>query len=116
MRLVCARDPPFRGRTEASLHRPGPPFVQIAAEGGFLPEPVLLEGSRKGTLLLAPAERADLIVDFSDVPAGSILILYNDAPAPFPAGDPSVDFDPNSREIAPPPTPGFGQNPWTPLQ
>ena len=41
-------------------------------------------------LLMAPAERADLIIDFSSVPAGSNLILYNDAPAPFPMGDPRV--------------------------
>jgi spore coat protein A len=40
-------------------------------------------------LLLAPAERADLIIDFSDIPAGSKLIFYNDAPAPYPCGDPS---------------------------
>jgi spore coat protein A len=43
------------------------------------------------TLLLAPAERADVIIDFSQVPVGSKLILYNDAPAPFPMGDPIND-------------------------
>ncbi len=41
---------------------------------------------------MAPAERADLIIDFSSVPAGSNLILYNDAPAPFPGGDPRNDY------------------------
>ena len=35
-------------------------------------------------LLLGPAERADVIVDFSQY-AGQTLILYNDAPAAFPA-------------------------------
>lgn len=74
LRLLYAQDTSFPGSTEANLHRPGPPFVQIAAEGGFLPDPVLLDGSRDATLLLAPAERVDLIVDFSDVPAGSILM------------------------------------------
>ena len=97
LRLFYARDASFPGSTEPNLHRPGPSFVQIAAEGGFLPEPVLLDGSRDATLLLAPAERADLIVDFSDVPAGSILILYNDAPAPFPSGDAANDFDADDR-------------------
>ena len=37
-------------------------------------------------LLLAPAERADLIVDFRNVPAGSRLILLSDAAAPYPDG------------------------------
>ena len=43
-------------------------------------------------LYLAPGERADVIVDFSQVPAGSKLILYNDAPAPAPNGDSRVDY------------------------
>jgi spore coat protein A len=90
--------------------------VQIAAEGGFLPDPVLLDGSRGATLLLAPAERADLIVDFSDVPTGSILILYNDAPAPFPSGDPANDYDADDHAKATPPVPGFGPNTRTLLQ
>ena len=98
------------------LRRAGPPFVQVAAEGGFLPEPVLLDGSRQATLLLAPAERADLIVDFSDVPAGSILILYNDAPAPFPSGDSANDYDADDRRKLAQPEPGFGPNTRTVLQ
>ena len=67
---VRRQDAAFPASTEPNLHLPGPPFVQIAAEGGFLPDPVPLDGS-KTTPLLAPAERADLIVDFSEVPAGS---------------------------------------------
>ena len=42
-------------------------------------------------LLLGPAERADVIVDFSAY-AGKTLILYNDAPAAFPALDPRNDY------------------------
>ena len=42
------------------------PFWQIGTEGGFLPNPVRLT-----ELLLAPAERADVIVDFTNVPAGT---------------------------------------------
>ena len=42
-------------------------------------------------LLLGPAERADVIVDFSAF-AGQTLILYNDAPAAFPALDPRLDY------------------------
>jgi spore coat protein A len=57
-----------------------------------------------GSLILAPAERADLIVDFSGF-AGKKIILYTDAPAPFPMGDDGNDFrpsgasGPNTREI-----------------
>ncbi|NOT12176.1 MAG: multicopper oxidase domain-containing protein [Methylococcaceae bacterium] len=40
---------------------------------------------------MGPAERADIVVDFSAY-AGKTLILYNDAPAPLPAGDPRIDY------------------------
>ncbi len=40
-------------------------FTQIGSEGGYLPEPV-----RQKQLLIAPAERADVIVDFSKVKRG----------------------------------------------
>lgn len=61
-------------------------WVQIGTEGGFLENSVPLT-----ELLLAPAERADVIVDFSTLNGQSIL-LTNDAPTPFPSGD-SVDPD-----------------------
>lgn len=55
------------------------PFWQIGAEGGFLPQPVRLE-----ELLIAPAERADLIVEFTKFPVGSIIYLINRGPdTPF---------------------------------
>jgi spore coat protein A len=53
-------------------------FHQIGTDGGFLPKPVPLN-----RLLLAPAERADLILDFSGL-EGKIVTLSNNAPAPFP--------------------------------
>jgi spore coat protein A len=53
-------------------------FHQIGADGGFLFNPALLN-----KLLLGPAERADLIVDFSGM-EGKTVTLSNDAPAPFP--------------------------------
>ena len=60
----------------------GPAFIQIGSEGGFLPAPTVIDGQQpttwitdptrfevgnvdKHSLLLAPAERADAIVDFS---------------------------------------------------
>ncbi len=68
----------------------GTPFWQIGAEGGFLPAPVRLD-----ELLMGPAERADVIVDFSDVPAGTEIVLLNLGPdEPFAGGQPGVDFDP----------------------
>ncbi len=53
---------------DAADGTPGPAFAQIGSDGGFLAAPVLLNdpttpGSPR--LTLAPAERADLIVDFS---------------------------------------------------
>jgi len=54
------------------------PFHQIGSDGGLLPAPVQLN-----KVLLSPAERADLIVDFSKLD-GKAVTLSNDAPAPFP--------------------------------
>jgi FtsP/CotA-like multicopper oxidase with cupredoxin domain len=41
---------------------------------------------RGGRLLLAPGERADVIIDFSGLPVGTRLTLDNNAKAPFPMG------------------------------
>jgi spore coat protein A len=53
-------------------------FHQIGSDGGFLAGPVALE-----RLLLAPAERADLLVDFSGL-EGKTVTLSNNAAAPYP--------------------------------
>ena len=63
-------------------------------------------------LLLAPAERADIIVDFSGF-EGQSIILYNDATAPFPGGDIRYDYYAGAPDLtgiggAPPPPEGFG--------
>jgi spore coat protein A len=112
--LCYAQGASFPDSTEPNTHRPGPGFLQIGTEGGFLPSstgPVALQ-----SILLAPAERADVIVDFSGVPAGSKLILCNDAAAPFPDGDTDNDFYPGSNKRATFPTPGYGPNTRTLLQ
>jgi bilirubin oxidase len=63
------------------------PFQQIGADQGFLPAPV-----SQTRLLLGPAERADVIVDFSGVPRGTRLVLENIGPdEPFGGGVPCVD-------------------------
>ncbi len=56
-------------------------FTQIGVDGGYLPNPVPLD-----RLLLAPGERADLLVDLSAY-AGDHLRFVNAARAPFPDGD-----------------------------
>ncbi len=66
------------------------PFYQIGADGGFLPAPVMLN-----QLLMSPAERADVIVDFSNIPVGTTITLINVAPdEPFGGGIPGIDFTP----------------------
>ena len=62
--------------------RPSLPVYQIGTDGGFLSSPVALKW-----LLLAPGERADLIVDFSDPQLwGTTIYLFNDAATPYPGG------------------------------
>ena len=114
----------------------GPMFIQIGSEGGFLPKPVVLPNQpvnwnmdqtnfdmgvvNQGTLILGTAERADVIVDFSKY-ANETLILYNDAPAPFPAIDPRYDYYTGHPDLtdtggAPKTQPGYGPNTRTIMQ
>jgi len=66
------------------------PMWQIGSDGGFLPSPV-----RQSTIQLAPAERADIIVDFTGITAGTRLYLINEGPdEPFGGGAPGTDFEP----------------------
>jgi hypothetical protein len=124
----------------------GPALIQIGNDGGLLPQVARLESTPVGleyrmpsaqdqemgefpsivavtgkALYLAPGERADVVVDFSRVPAGSKLILYNDAPAPAPNGDSRVDYftgnvDQTAIGGAPPTVAGYGPNTRTILQ
>ena len=59
----------------------GMPFLQIGTDGGYLPKPVRLT-----SLLISPAERADILVDFSQLAPGTQLTLTNTANAPYPNG------------------------------
>ncbi|MEI6667077.1 MAG: multicopper oxidase domain-containing protein [Acidobacteriota bacterium] len=95
---------------EPDLKKAGPRMIQIGTEGGFLRFPValnnppvpfsatfdtagdLVPGTLKYNLLVAPGERADVIIDFSKCPMGSKIILYSDTPAPFPGGDSINDY------------------------
>ena len=94
------------------------PFVQIGAEQGFLPQAVEImtgfatplpgDAKRPGkkdripaahpdqALLMTLAERADVLVDFSDLPDGTVVTMINTAPdAPF-GGFPDVPADPDT--------------------
>jgi spore coat protein A len=66
------------------LMRDGDPDLdrisQIGTDHGLLRAPV---GVPSQGLVLAPAERADLLVDFSDLEPGTELTLLNTASAPF---------------------------------
>jgi FtsP/CotA-like multicopper oxidase with cupredoxin domain len=73
----------------SSSHRPGPALWQIGTDGGLLDRPVALSAPgalHKRRLVLSPAARADLIIDFTGF-EGRTLILLNSANAPFPSGD-----------------------------
>ena len=111
-------------------------FLQIGTEGGFLAKPVKVPSKVpflitdpdflppnsgpslnpslvNNSLLVAPAERPDLIVDFSGY-AGKTIILYNDAPSPFPSGDDRNDYFPKMNIVGNPVNDntnnGFGPN------
>jgi FtsP/CotA-like multicopper oxidase with cupredoxin domain len=114
----------------------GPAMVQIATEGGFLPKPVVLpnrpvnwnvdvttftaglvlqQNQGGGTLMLGPAERADVIIDFTKF-AGRTLILYNDGPAPWPSIDGHYDYytdAPDNRDMGGANTTLVGRGPNT---
>jgi len=114
----------------------GPAWWQIGTEGGFLAVPALVPIQPVGwnmdptafnvgtvnqhSLLLGTAERADVVVDFSGQ-AGKTFILYNDAPAAFPAGVPTYDYytgvaDQVDVGGAPGTLPGYGPNSRTIMQ
>ena len=110
----------------------GPSWIQIGTEGGFMPAPAVIPprpvdydlnhqyggvvNIKNSSLLLMPAQRADVIVNFTGIPDGTKLILYNDAPAPAPGGDTRYDYytgDPNQTLIGGAPTTFAGYAPNT---
>jgi len=129
-------DPVVFPTPDTTISPPGPDWIHIGSEGGFLPAPAVVNGHQVTTwitdptrfdvgnvdlhsLVLAPAERADVIVDFSKF-AGKTLILYNDAPAAYPARIPSYDYYTGAPDLwpvgVPPILPGYGPNTRTIMQ
>jgi FtsP/CotA-like multicopper oxidase with cupredoxin domain len=115
----------------------GPQLIQIGNEGGFLPavynvpnRPVNYEYNRRNivvlnvsthALWLGPAERADFMIDFTGIPEGTRIIMYNDSPAPVPGFDPRIDYytcnvDYTTSGGAYPTRPGYGPNTRTIMQ
>jgi FtsP/CotA-like multicopper oxidase with cupredoxin domain len=82
---------------------PGVEVWAIGNEGGFLSAPVNLTATNGNRLLMALAERADLIVDFTNVPVGNHVLANVGPDEPFGGGDPHEppeerDFDPSDPE------------------
>jgi spore coat protein A, manganese oxidase len=103
-------------KTGLPMNAAGPSFTVIGTEGGFMPNPAVVPSNVpfnpvtfQGSLITAPAERWDVLIDFSAY-AGKKLILYNDAPAPFPVGAPTNDYFPGAPQNPVVTTPGFGPN------
>lgn len=91
------------------------PFYQIGADQGFLPQVVRVktgeqialtpgagepdsnpDQDNQRALLMAPAERADVIVDFGNLPDGTVVRMINTAPdSPF-GGFPVDPADPET--------------------
>ncbi len=64
-----------------------PALHQIGTDGGLLPKPIPLH-----FLLIAPGERFDIVLDFTEFSSHSFA-LVNDAPAPYPMGGQPVPTD-----------------------
>ncbi|HEY5909759.1 MAG TPA: multicopper oxidase domain-containing protein [Verrucomicrobiae bacterium] len=59
----------------------GQVIYQIGTDSGLLDAPVALP-----SLVIAPGERADILVDFTGSAIGDTIVLQNNAPAPYPNG------------------------------
>ncbi len=70
---------------------PGVEVWQIGNEGGFLAAPVNIT-ALGNQLLMGLAERADVIVDFTNVPVGNYVLGNVGPDEPFGGGMPGVDF------------------------
>jgi FtsP/CotA-like multicopper oxidase with cupredoxin domain len=71
---------------------PGVEVWQIGNEGGFLAAPVNITANHGNRLLMGLAERADVIVDFTNVAVGSYVLGNVGPDEPFGGGVPGTDF------------------------
>jgi spore coat protein A, manganese oxidase len=84
---------------------PGVEVWQIGNEGGFLAAPVNLTATNGNRLLMGLAERADMIVDFTNVPVGSHVLGNVGPDEPFGGGEPGGE-PPDGFDTADPDTTG----------
>ncbi len=61
----------------------GSSFIQIGSDGGLLEKPVNMN-----EITIAPAERIDIVIDFTEQELGTEIELTNNAETPFPFGPP----------------------------
>lgn len=59
----------------------GQQFIQIGSDGGLLQKP-----ARMDEIVIAPAERIDAVIDFTNQTAGKRIVLTNSARTPFDFG------------------------------
>jgi spore coat protein A, manganese oxidase len=79
------------------------PFTIIGSDGGYLPQPQVVT-----TVALATTERADMLVDFSQFPAGTQIIMRNAGATPAETLGTIMRFTVlDTPAVAPPPTPGL---------
>jgi FtsP/CotA-like multicopper oxidase with cupredoxin domain len=71
---------------------PGVEVWQIGNEGGFLAGPVNITLNHGNRLLMGLAERADMIVDFTNVPVGNYVLGNVGPDEPFGGGVAGTDF------------------------
>ena len=72
---------------------PGVEVWAIGNDGGFLAAPVNVTAAAGNRLLVGLAERADVIVDFTNVPVGNYVLQNAGPDEPFGGGVPGVDFE-----------------------
>jgi len=71
---------------------PGVEVWMIGSEGSFLAAPVNMTIANANRILLAPSERADVIVDFAKAPIGRHVLRNVGPDEPFGGGEPGKDF------------------------
>jgi FtsP/CotA-like multicopper oxidase with cupredoxin domain len=84
---------------------PGVEVWAIGNEGGFLSAPVNLTTTNGNRLLMGLAERADLIVDFTNVDVGNYVLRNVGPDEPFGGGEPGEPPD-GDFEVSDPATTG----------
>jgi len=96
---------------------PGVEAWQIGNEGGFLAEPLNLITRNSAQLLMGPAERADIIVDFSNVPSGKYVLKNAGPDEPYGGGDfTPADADGTGQILQFRVGPRHGSDPSTPAR